>query len=105
MHCKQCGEELPDHAKFCLHCGGPVEPPEPAPPPAPRAPLPDLNFVQPALTGGMFLGLLSSIPIISAGNLLCCMWLLLGGGMAVVLLTRQRPITSISYGDGAFAGV
>jgi hypothetical protein len=64
--------------------------------------LPDLNFVQPALTGGLFLGLLSSVPIISAG---CCIWVLLGGGIAAVLLTRQRPLSSISYGDGAFVGV
>ena len=53
----------------------------------------------------MFLGLLSSVPVISAGNILCCMWVLLGGGIAAVLLTRQRPLSSISYGDGAFVGV
>jgi hypothetical protein len=67
--------------------------------------LADLNFVQPALTGGMFLGLLSSMPLISAGNYLCCLWVVLGGGIAAVLLTRQRPLSSINYGDGAFAGV
>jgi zinc ribbon protein len=106
--CKQCGTELPDHARFCLQCGAPItpqEPPEPDEPPAPprpAPPLPDLNFVQPALTGGLFLGLLSSVPIISAG---CCIWVLLGGGIAAVLLTRQRPLLSISYGDGAFVGV
>jgi hypothetical protein len=80
--------------------------PEPPPEPAhPQAPLPELDFIQPALAGGMFLGLLSSIPVISAGNIFCCMWVLLGGGAAVVLLTRQRPLNSITYGDGAFAGV
>jgi len=62
-----------------------------------------LDFVQPALAGGMFLGFLSSIPFISAGNCLCCMWVLLGGGMAAVMLTKQRP--GITYGDGAFVGV
>src|SRR5215471_2441466 len=106
--CKQCGTELPEHARFCLQCGAPVtsqEPDEQPVPPRPAPPLPDLNFVQPALTGGMFLGLLSSVPIISAGNFLCCMWVLLGGGIAAVLLTRQRSLSSISYGDGAFAGV
>jgi hypothetical protein len=63
-----------------------------------------LDFVQPALTGGMFLGLLSSLPFINAGNCLCCMWVLGGGGIAVLLLSRQRP-SGISYGDGAFVGV
>lgn len=104
MRCRQCGAELPDEAKFCLQCGTSLEP-EPEQPPPPQAPLPDLDFIQPALSGGMFLGLLSSIPVISAGNLLCCMWVLLGGGAAAVLLTRQRPLRTITYGDGAFAGV
>jgi hypothetical protein len=67
--------------------------------------MPDLDFVQPALTGGMFLGLLSSLPIIQAGNCLCCMWVLLGGAIATVMLTKQRPLNQITYGDGAFAGV
>ena len=110
--CKHCGAELPENAKFCLQCGAPVDPVEPeqpeVPPPTPRqpqGPLPELDFFQPALTGGMFLGLLSSVPILSAGNCLCCMWVLLGGAIATVLLTRQRPINLLTYGDGAFAGV
>jgi len=124
--CKQCGTELPEHAKFCLQCGAAVPPeaenerepepehepehepetPETFPPPRQRqAPLRELEFFQPAITGGMFLGLLSSIPVISAGNCICCMWVLLGGAIATVLLTKQRPIGSITYGDGAFAGV
>jgi zinc-ribbon domain len=117
IQCKQCGAELPEHAKFCLQCGARMEEPEPEtpapqgfeqqpPPPARQpAPMPDLDFVQPALTGGMFLGLLSSLPIIQAGNCLCCMWVLLGGAIATVMLTRQRPLNQITYGDGAFAGV
>jgi hypothetical protein len=32
------------------------------------------------------------------------MWVLLGGGMAAVMLRRQRP-AGITYGDGAFVGV
>jgi len=52
----------------------------------------------------MLLGVLSSIPIIQAGNCLCCAWVLLGGGLAAVMLTRQRP-SGITYGDGAFVGV
>jgi len=81
------------------------EPPAPATPPGQPAPMPDLDFVQPALTGGMFLGLLSSLPIIQAGNCLCCMWVLLGGAIATTMLTKQRPLSQITYGDGAFAGV
>jgi hypothetical protein len=106
ISCKHCASELPDDARFCLQCGNPVEQEQPAQPPQPplQGPQPELDFVQPALTGGMFLGFLSSIPFIQAGNCLCCMWVLLGGGMAAVLLTKQRP-SGITYGDGAFVGV
>src|SRR2546426_11901304 len=105
--CKQCGTELPDHARFCLQCGTSIVPHQeepPSPVPVQAGPKPELAFVQPALTGGMFLGFLSSIPFISAGNCICCMWVLLGGGIAVMMLTRQRP-SGITYGDGAFVGV
>ena len=30
--------------------------------------------LQPALLGGLFIGVLSALPIISAGNCFCCMW-------------------------------
>jgi hypothetical protein len=100
ISCKHCGAELPEHARFCLHCGQPVIHEQPAP----QGPEPVLDFLQPALAGGMFLGLLSSIPIINAGNCLCGMWILLGGGAAAVMLSRQRA-SGITYGDGAFVGV
>ena len=107
--CKECGAHLPEEAKFCHQCGTPVMPqatPEPAKPTPPmtQAPSPQLEFVQPALAGGMFLGLLSAIPFVNAGNCLCCMWVLGGGGLAALLLTKQRP-AGITYGDGAFVGV
>ena len=98
--CSQCGANLPEEARYCLQCGTAVQ----AEPRSAAEPPPQLDFVQPALAGGMFLGVLSTLPIISAGNCLCCMWVLLGGGIAVFLLTKQRP-AGITYGDGAFAGV
>ena len=98
--CKLCGANLPDEARFCLQCGTAVE----ADQPAVQHPAQPLDFIQPALAGGMFLGFFSSLPLISAGNAICCMWVLLGGGIAVVLLTKQRP-SGITYGDGAFVGV
>lgn len=86
-----------------MQCGAPVPPPESLRSES-AAPQPQLNFIQPAIAGGMFLGFLSSIPIISAGNLICCMWVVGGGGIAGFLLAKQRP-GGISYGDGAFVGV
>jgi hypothetical protein len=93
---------LPEDARFCLQCGAPVELQEMLP--LPVGPPPPLDFVQPALAGGMFLGVLSSLPLLSIGNLLCCMWILGGGGIAAFLLAKQRP-SGITYGDGAFVGV
>ena len=107
--CKQCGADLPDHANFCLQCGASVQRSEPEEQMGPPSPVQQpsqqpLDFIQPALAGGMFLGFLSTLPFISMGNCLCCMWVLMGGGIGAVLLARQRP-TGITYGDGAFVGV
>jgi hypothetical protein len=102
MQCSQCGAELPDQARFCLNCGAPAPPTEP---PQPVTPPPDLDFTQPAVAGGMLLGVLSSIPFISAANCLCCMWVLGGGAFGAFLLMKQRPTAGITYGDGAFVGV
>lgn len=98
--CKQCGTNLPDESRYCLQCGTPVV----AAAPQGAASDPNLDFIQPALTGGMFLGLLSSIPIVSMGNYFCCMWILGGGGLAALMLTKQKP-SGIAYGDAAFGGV
>jgi hypothetical protein len=98
--CNQCGANLPDEAKFCMQCGSAVTPREPPG----RAAVQNLDFIQPALAGGMFLAILSSIPIISAGNYLCCMWIVGGGALAAYML-RKQTARRLTYGDGAFAGV
>lgn len=33
MFCMECGTKLPEHAKFCFHCGAKVETPDEAPTP------------------------------------------------------------------------
>jgi hypothetical protein len=106
--CKECGTTLPEGARYCHNCGTAVSPehPEVAPDqPQPQTPPPELDFVRPALTGGAFLGLLSSLPLVSAGNCLCCMWVLGGGAIATLLLSKQQPRRRLNPGDGAFAGV
>ncbi len=50
------------------------------------------------------LGLLSALPIVSAGNLCCCLWLVAGGLVAAYVL-QQNQSTPITPGDGALAGV
>jgi hypothetical protein len=102
--CKQCGAQLPEQARFCYQCGTPVDQPPEQNPVTPTAPPRPLEFLQPALAGGMLLGLLSSLPFISAGNCLCCAWVVGGGALGTLLLTKQRP-TGVTLGDGAFVGV
>jgi hypothetical protein len=59
--------------------------------------------LQPALLGGLVLGVLSALPIVSMGNACCCLWVVAGGMTAAYLLQNSQgaPITS---GDGAAVG-
>jgi hypothetical protein len=59
---------------------------------------------QPALVGGLVLGILSVIPIVSIGNLCCCLWVLLGGALAARMLVTRSSYLPITYGDGAGVG-
>jgi hypothetical protein len=59
---------------------------------------------QPALLGGVFIGVLSALPIISAGNMCCCLWVLAGGALATYLLQQNQSV-SVSTGDGAIVGL
>ena len=60
--------------------------------------------LQPALLGGLVLGLGSVIPGISYGNLCCCGWGIVGGALAAYLLIRRSPVLPVTKGDGATAG-
>lgn len=60
-------------------------------------------MLQPALLGGVALGVLSALPVINLANC-CCAWVLFGGGLAAYLLQQQRP-DPISAGDGALVGL
>jgi hypothetical protein len=62
------------------------------------------GLAQPALIGGVVLGTLSALPIISAGNLCCCLWVVSGGAVAAYVLQQNQP-TPITPGDGALAGL
>lgn len=60
--------------------------------------------LQPALYGGLVLGILSALPFVSVGNLCCCLWILTGGAVAAYVLqaNQAEPITP---GDGAIVGL
>ncbi len=54
--------------------------------------------------GGLVIGLLSALPIVSAGNLCCCLWVVLGGVTAAYLL-QQGQLDPITAGEGALVGL
>ncbi len=60
------------------------------------------TLLQPVLYGGLFMGVLSALPIISIGNC-CCLWVM-GGGMVTSYLTQHGKTDPIQLGEGAFGG-
>jgi uncharacterized protein DUF5518 len=61
------------------------------------------NKLKPALIGGVLLGILSVIPFVSAGNVCCCLWAILGGMLASYLYIKSSP-TPVNAGEGAVIG-
>lgn len=60
--------------------------------------------LQPAVMGGLLIGVLSALPIVAAGNFCCCLWVLSGGALAAYLLQQNQPST-LTPGDGAVVGL
>ncbi len=56
------------------------------------------------LLGGAIGGLLSVIPIVAAGNCLCCLWVILGGAIAAAVHAKGagRPV---GLGEGTLVGL
>src|SRR3954470_16775451 len=50
------------------------------------------------------MGVLSALPIISAGNACCCLWVVSGGVVAAYLFQQNRA-ASITPADGAMVGL
>jgi hypothetical protein len=59
--------------------------------------------LKPALIGGGLLGVLSVIPFVSAVNLCCCLWAILGGMLATYLYTKNSAAPATAA-DGAVLG-
>ncbi|NTU51326.1 MAG: hypothetical protein HGA94_02685, partial [Candidatus Aminicenantes bacterium] len=64
---------------------------------------PKPEYLRPALIAGAVAGLLSGLPIIGAGNCLCCLWIVGGAAVAAKLLASQTP-GLLTAGDGAIVG-
>ena len=59
--------------------------------------------LQPALYGGVFIGVLSALPIVNAANC-CCLWVIGGGVLATYLLQQNHPYP-VNAADGALVGL
>ncbi len=59
--------------------------------------------LQPALLGGVAIGVLSALPVINLANC-CCAWILFGGALAAYLMQQNHP-EPIMIGDGAIVGL
>jgi hypothetical protein len=62
------------------------------------------NYVRPALIGGAVMGVLSALPIVSAGNICCCLWVVSGGVVAAYVFQQNHPV-QMSASDGAIVGL
>jgi hypothetical protein len=65
--------------------------------------MPSKNL-QPALIGGLFIGVLSALPFIGWLNTCCCMWVI-GGGIVTAYLMQNASLVAITVGDGALGGL
>jgi hypothetical protein len=64
----------------------------------------DSGRLQPAVLGGLFIGVLSALPLVSAGNCCCCLWVVSGGALAAYLRQQNLPF-QITASEGAIVGL
>jgi hypothetical protein len=62
------------------------------------------SYAQPAVIGGVIMGVLSALPVIAVGNVCCCLWLISGGAVAAYLL-QQNQTAPLTPADGALVGL
>jgi|SRR3954471_5346302 hypothetical protein len=65
--------------------------------------MPQAPKLQPALFGGLFIGVLSALPLINIGNC-CCLWVIGGGVLATYLMQQNFPYP-VGAADGALVGL
>ena len=61
------------------------------------------NRLRSAIIGGVVIGLLSGIPYVRLGNVICCLWVILGGAFAAYLYIKKSPVP-VNAGEGALIG-
>jgi hypothetical protein len=63
-----------------------------------------MSRYQPALLGGLFIGVLSALPVVSAANMCCCLWVVVGGVLTAYLQQQARPVP-LEASEAALGGV
>lgn len=105
MNCPHCGTENIEGSTFCRNCGAALQPEkkEMTQPPPVKSEIP-VTFTQvivPALICGIPAGILSTVVL----DDLCCLWVILAGGLAVFLVKRFNKIKGkIPTGKAFIAG-
>jgi hypothetical protein len=61
-------------------------------------------YGQPALIGGLVMGVLTALPLIAIGNVCCCLWVV-SGGLVAAYVFQQNQAAPITPGDGALVGL
>ena len=64
----------------------------------------DSGRLQPALYGGLVIGVLSALPVVNLGNCCCCLWVVAGGALAVYLRQQNSPF-AVNSAEGALTGL
>ena len=60
-------------------------------------------MLKPAALGGLFIGVLSALPLVGAANCCCCLWIVTGGMLAAYVAGQNQP-ASVTPGEGALIG-
>lgn len=60
---------------------------------------------QPALLGGLFIGVLSSLPLVGGANACCCLWVVIGGFLTVYLQRQGGGPRSTETAEAILGGL
>jgi len=63
-----------------------------------------MNRFQPALLGGLFIGVMSALPVVGWANTCCCLWVVAGGALTAYLL-QQAATEPVQGADAALQGL
>jgi hypothetical protein len=63
-----------------------------------------MSRLQASLLGGLFIGILSALPIVGAANYCCCLWVVVGG-LLTTYLRQQGRLTTIEAAEAAVSGL